>query len=106
MSKEKIKVYISGKISGLTEKEYTQNFWEAYKIIATDFGFKFDDIIHPLQINPFLGVKCWFCYMLSDLIALRKCTHIAMQNNWIDSKGSVIEYFFAKFIFRLQIIWL
>jgi len=98
-----MKIYISGKISGLSEKEYTYNFWEASDIVDHKYG---SDRINPLQIKPFLGVKCWICYMITDLHALHKCTHIAMQNNWIDSKGSVIEYFFAKFIFKLQIIWL
>ena len=98
-----MKIYISGKISGLSEKEYKYNFFECQDIINHKYGREW---INPLDIKPFLGVKCWFCYMIMDLLALRKCTHIAMQRNWIDSKGSVIEYFFAKFIFKIKIIWL
>ena len=79
---------------------------EAYKTVATDFGFSFDDIINPLQINPFLGVKSWFCYMVSDLLELRKCTHIALMSNWKDSKGACIEHFVGKFILKLDVIYL
>ena len=106
MSKEKIdKIYISGKISGLPDDEFTQNFLDSKHKIHDNYDLD-AKVINPLDIKPFLGVKCWFCYMIMDLLALRKCTHIAMQRNWIDSKGSVIEYFFAKFIFKIKIIWL
>jgi len=102
------KIYISGQITGLIKSEYEKNFndsklwiyknvyyWESYK-----------NIINPLDLNPFLGIKSWLCYMIIDIHHLRKCTHIAMQSNWVDSKGATIEYYFAKFIFKLQIIWL
>jgi len=98
-----MKIYISGKISGLSEKEYKYNFFECQDIINHKFGCEW---INPLDIHPFLGVKSWFCYMVSDLLELQKCTHIAMQKNWVDSKCAVVEYYFAKIIFKLQIIWL
>jgi len=98
-----MKIYISGKISGLSEKEYKYNFFECQDIINHKFGCEW---INPLDIHPFLGVKSWFCYMVSDLLALRKCTHIALQKNWVDSKGACVEYFFAKFIFKLEVVWL
>ena len=101
-----MKIYISGKISGLEKTEYEMNFEKA----EFDIFYKYFDyskiIINPLDLKPFLGIKNWWCYMITDLYNLRKCTHIAMQNNWTDSKGAVIEYFFAKFIFKLQVIWL
>lgn len=106
-----MKIYISGKISGLSEKEYNKNFYNAKSKIYLDGidGFNMIlacQIISPLSINPIFGIKKWLFFMISDIAALRKCTHIAMQKNWIDSKGAVIEYFFAKFIFKQQIIWL
>lgn len=125
-----MKIYISGKISGLEKEEYEFLFRMAIKraIQETDCGL--DDIINPLDLKPFLG-NCkrtitifnqsgeykvkhwseiykenWLNYMINDIRALRKCTHIAMQKNWIDSRGAIIEYYAAKFIFKLQIIWL
>jgi len=42
--------------------------------------------------------------MIKDLYYLRKCTHIAMQKNWEESKGAFIEHFVAKFIYRIEVI--
>jgi len=101
-----MKIYISGKISGLSEKEYSKKFRDAKRFINREYDTPWDITINPLDLKPFLGIKSWLCYMITDLYHLRKCSHIAMQKNWTDSKGAVIEYFFAKFIFKLQVIWL
>lgn len=95
-------VYISGQITGLTEIEYKQNFAIAESMIAC----KYLHTVNPIRIKPFLGIKSWICYMINDIRELRKCTHIALMSNWKESKGACIEYFFGKFIFKLQIIWL
>jgi len=100
-----MKIYISGKISGLPANEFANNFNKARLFLRDNYDWGCE-IINPLDINPFLGVKSWFCYMTSDLLALRKCTHIALQKNWVDSKGACVEYFFAKFIFKLEVVWL
>ena len=102
------KIYISGQITGLIKSEYEKNFndsklwiyknvyyWESYK-----------NIINPLDLNPFLGIKSWLCYMIIDIHHLRKCSHIAMQKNWIHSRGAHIEHYLAKFIFKLEVIYL
>ena len=96
------KIYLSGKISGLPINQAIANFQFA----------KFDlrrikaDLINPLDIKPFLGIKTWLCYMIADIYQLRKCDTIAMLPNWPDSKGAVIEYYAAKFIFKHEIIFL
>lgn len=109
-----MKIYISGQISGLSEEEYAKNF-ECQSVrlyLNTDYEFyegkhlPYKYIINPLDIKPFLGIKKWLFYMISDLYQLRKCTHIAIQSNWVESRGAIIEYFFAKFIYKLKIIWL
>jgi hypothetical protein len=102
-----MKIYISGQITGLKEAEYTRNFTIASFDLIKKINFStLDKTINPLNLKPFLGVKCWLCYMITDLYYLKKCTHIAMQKNWINSKGAIIEYFVAKFIYKLEIIWL
>ena len=102
--------YLSGKISGLTEGEYTRNFALAERHIywLKEFEGKRDliKIINPLDIKPLFGIKKWWCYMFNDLKALRKCTHIAMQPNWIYSKGAWLEYGYAKFILKIPVIYL
>lgn len=99
-----MKVYISGKISGLTENEFTKNFDFATYHIEADY--QPDEIVNPIDIKPLFGIKKWIFFMIADIWKLRKCTHIAMQKNWIDSKGACIEHFLAKFIFKHEIIYL
>jgi hypothetical protein len=97
-----MRIYISGRISGLTESEYTENFSN----YASKFNWGFNTIINPLDIRPLFGIKKYWFYMITDLCHLRKCDTIAMQPNWIDSKGAVIEFFVAKFILKLKVIYL
>ena len=110
LKSNKMKIYISGKISGLKTIEYEWNYYKAEIEChcLKQFEGKRDlmKTISPLKIKPLFGIKRWTFFMISDLIALRKCTHIAMQQNWTDSRGAVIEYFFAKFIFKLEVIML
>ena len=108
MKQEKInKYYLSGKISGLSVEDYTHNFNKARLFITDNFDYECDcEIINPLDIKPFLGVKTWLTYMISDILAQRKCNRSVFQDNWIDSKGAVIEYLFAKFIFKHKIIFI
>ena len=99
-----MRIYISGKISGLHEDDYYCNFGMAGEALYKLYPEA--DIESPLGIKPFLGVKKWLFFMISDLLELRKCTHIALQSNWVESRGAVIEYFFAKFIFRIEVFFL
>ena len=99
------KIYISGRITGLGVCEFTRNFLDAKHKIHNNYDWD-AKVINPLDLKPFLGIKCWPCYMITDVYHLRKCTHIAMQKNWICSNGAVIEYFIAKFILKLEVIWL
>lgn len=101
-----MKIYLSGKISGLTEKEYIQNFedakWQVWKQVS-DLYMK--DVINPLELKPFLGIKMYWCYMATDLYYLSKCDAIALQKNYKDSRGAIIELAFAKLL-KLKIIFL
>lgn len=96
--------YLSGKISGLTVEEYIRNFDFAKYHIEADY--EPEEIINPIDIKPFLGIKRWLFYMIADLWQLSKCTHIAMQKNWVDSKGAWLEYGYAKFILKIPVIFL
>jgi len=102
------KIYISGKISGLSESQYRYNFMRAAWDVEKMNKFQYENyvIINPLNIRPLFGIKKWLFYMINDLRAQKKCTHSAFQNNWKESRGAVIEYYFAKFIFKHEIIFL
>lgn len=102
--KEIKRVYVSGKISGIKLEYAKQNFQFACKEVVK--FHEADFVVNPFDIQPFLGIKHWICYMINDIRKQRKCTHTAFMWNWKDSKGAVIEYFCAKFIFKHQIIWL
>ena len=103
-TKQSKKVYISGKISGLEYEEVIRNFEHALNELLK--SNKFGVVVNPLNIYPFLGRKTWLCYMINDIRAQRKCTHSAFQPNWKESRGAVIEYYFAKFIFKQEILFL
>lgn len=99
-----MRVYISGKISGLPIEEARMNFMIAKADVK--LANRGADVVNPFDLRPFLGIKTWLCYMITDLWHLRKCTHIAMQKNWIESKGCHWEHYFAKFIFKIKVIYL
>jgi hypothetical protein len=96
-----MKIYISGKISGLEKHEYESNFELAEEFLKKTSEFLVT--INPLRIKPFLGIRVWLCFMIADLWELRKCDAIYLQKNWVNSKGAVIEYFFARFIWKKKI---
>lgn len=85
------KVYISGKISGLSEYEYKKRFELAEYEVKYYAGFAPLQIINPCNIKPFLGRKTWLCFMISDVKELLKCDEIYMLKNWADSRGAKIE---------------
>ena len=95
-------IYISGQITGLHEDDYYSNFGDAGDVLYKLYPNA--DIISPLGIKHYFNF--WIGYMISDIRELKKCTHIAMQPNWIESRGACIEYFFSKFIFKQTIIFL
>lgn len=100
------RVYISGKISGLEKEEYDGNFRIARRAFWSIFHeFGLSQIILPTQIKPLFGIKSYWCHMVADIFALLKCTHVAFQKNWIDSRGARIEMIVA-ILFNKKIIML
>ena len=103
MNKKKI-IYVSGKIGGIKLEYANQNFH--FACLEVKKYHSPNVVINPFDIKPFLGIKNWLFFMINDIRAQKKCTHSAFPSNWTDSKGAVIEYFFAKFIFKHKIIFL
>lgn len=98
------RIYISGKISGLHTENARQNFQFAERELRTFHNP--DEVVNPFNIRPLLGIRSWIFYMISDIREQSTCTHSAFMYNWRESRGAVIEYFFARFIFKQNIIWL
>ena len=86
-----MRIYLSGKITGLDKEVYSRQFERAETFYKTG-GF---DVVNPvkigeevLKINPKAE---WQDFMIRDLEALRTCTHIALLEGWEDSKGAKME---------------
>jgi Asp-tRNA(Asn)/Glu-tRNA(Gln) amidotransferase A subunit family amidase len=82
----KNRVYISGKITGLTEKEALELFNEAETKLKKQ-GF---EVVNPMTI-PHEHGKTWVEYMREDLKAMLTCDTVFMLTNWQQSKGATIE---------------
>ena len=92
MSKERI--YISGKMRGLDEKESRRRFADAVKMWR-DLGF---ETVNPWDLEDAKKAQCedWGDYILFDLPILKTCDYIYMLDNWEDSWGAKVEFNFAK----------
>ena len=85
-----MKVYISGKISGIEEQAY-QLFEEAENKLKM-FGY---EVVNPMKL-PHEHDKEWHSYMKEDIKALCDCDAICLLDNWESSIGANIEFELAK----------
>lgn len=87
-----MKVYISGKISGI-ENEAPKIFEDA----ETKLKSKGFETVNPMTLNH-QHDKSWYSYMKEDVKALCDCSHIYMLSNWSESRGAKIEYLIAGYL--------
>lgn len=85
------KVYISGKITGLSFDEAFKNFEDAEQEVKDMGGIP----VNPMKLEHKENAD-WYDFMEKDLAALLRCDGIYMLKNWGDSKGARCEYFLAK----------
>jgi hypothetical protein len=105
MGRKYLRFYLSGKITGLTHDEYTSNFDKSrITLIMTHYLYIGDEVINPLYLVPFLGLKTWLCYMITDIYNLLKCDAVVFQSNWTESKGAKVEMWFAILFNKLIIL--
>ena len=86
-----MKVYISGKITGLPCDEVKEKFvWAAEQIRRLGFT--------PISpINKDLPYDAdWHEHMVQDIKLLLDCEAIYLQIDWKNSKGAQIEQYIAK----------
>lgn len=96
---KKVKVYISGKISDMDEKEAQRIFAEAEAEVEQylkNDGLSEDDyiIVNPMKLPQ--TQNSWASYMIRDLTILAECNMIMMLPNYTESAGARIEYEFAQ----------
>ena len=87
-----MKIYISGKITGI-EKEALKLFADIEQKLKAQGHV----VINPFYL-PHLHDKKYASYMKEDIKALCDCDGILIMTNHSDSKGSMIEILIAKFL--------
>lgn len=85
-----MRIYISGKISGLPYKEAEQRFEDA-EALLTELGF---EVINPLK-NGLASNEEWIKHLCKDIELLHSCDAIYMMDNWVTSTGADIEHYIA-----------
>lgn len=87
---KKPKVYISGKVSGLSEKVYKNNFNSA-ELYLTGLGY---DAVNPVS-EVTIPNGTWEDYMRRDIKLLCDCDYIYLLEGWEDSDGASLEKLIA-----------
>ena len=86
-----MKIYISGRITGLPLPEARQRFEDAAVFLA-EIGF---DPVNPLN-NGLDDKATWKEHMVADIRMLLDCDAIYMMDNWLESRGASVEYDIAN----------
>lgn len=81
-----MKIYISGKISGMDESEARKLFAAAF-IQLQDWNH---EPVDPMTLPHDHG-RTWLEFMREDIKALMDCEAIYMLENWTESQGAKIE---------------
>ncbi len=85
-----MKVYISGKISGLDFEEVRVKFAEAEEFLNS-LGL---EAVNPLK-NGLSVDDAWIKHLCRDIEILNDCDSIYMMDGWQGSVGACVEYDFA-----------
>ena len=86
----KLKIYISGQITGLPVAEYVEKFSQAEAELQTK-GY---EVINPLRHEK-AGSR-WHEQMKTDIRLLLDCDAIYMLSNWERSAGAGLELYIAE----------
>jgi hypothetical protein len=88
-----MKVYLSGKMSGLPDLGFPLFHRAASQLRSQGYV-----VINPAEMDEAeAGVKReWHEYLRRDIEQLVACDAIALLPNWIDSKGARLEHHIAR----------
>ena len=98
---QKMKIYISGQITGLDLETAKANFQKAEDYLRS---IGHSDIVNPMKIHPEGNSYTWAQYMRADLTALMDCDAIFLLPKYYLSRGANIEKRLAEDI-ELTIIY-
>ena len=98
LSSKNMKVFISGKISGIENVAF-QLFAEAERLLQA-LGY---ETINPMTLNHDHD-RSWNSYMNVCIKALCECDGIYMIPNWNDSRGANVEFFISEILGLKKII--
>ena len=87
-----MRVYISGKITGLPIDQVAEKF-NSHAVLLKLKGY---EPVNPVDVSPYHISKQWHDYMVDDIAALFQCDAIYMLADWGQSRGARIEYQIAK----------
>jgi hypothetical protein len=87
MESKAMKIYISGRITGLPFAEVEAKFQQAESLLE-DLGL---EPVNPLK-NGLTKEHHWNRHMVKDIELLLPCDGILMLDNWTESTGAGIEY--------------
>lgn len=87
-----MKIYISGRITGMDVQEWSKKFNDAQEIIER-LGH---EAVNPGKIDPGKQDPTWHDYMKADIKQLVDCEAIWMLDNYKGSKGASVELDIAK----------
>lgn len=88
-----MKIYISGRITGLPKDYYMEKF----AIAETIFKDKGISVINPAKVNGNLPEDTTYQeYMDMSILMLSMCDTIYMLNNYKESNGANIELKYAQ----------
>lgn len=82
-----MKIYISGKVSGLPFDAVRRTFQDAQDLLEA-LGF---EVVNPLK-NGLNHSHPWMQHIVRDIELLLPCDAIFMLGNWVESVGAGIEY--------------
>lgn len=88
-----MKIYISGKITGLPQQEAREKFANAQALLEEQ-GY---ETVNPME-KGMSDDAPWEQHMIKDIELLFTCDAIFMMDNWRDSKGAQIEYATAYYL--------
>ena len=84
-------VYLSGKMTGLPESEYTENFRNA-EMFYRAYGY---EVVNPCNLSEIVLKRkpdaSYEDFLREDFKAISGCTHIALLEGWETSTGAKRE---------------
>lgn len=95
MKDKRIKIYLSGGMTGYTEEQFKANFKKAKEHVIKLFSKHYENVcvINPTEkpYNVIDGFDYEDCLRI-DMVCVEVCDLIAMLPNWVSSPGANREY--------------